>query len=161
MSKQLSVGHNLIKNKELTRSEARKLSPGQLFNFVQSPSSMCPPTNETGGHNFGTDTSLLGLNTGESVHCSTGNLVATVRPQVSWAGVLGVDPAWHLPGLWSSQSPSVAADNEFQVGSRTCKSANLELIGSKVKNVLCCSEIKEQGRTTATNKITSTYPRLE
>ena len=91
---------------------------------------------------------------------STGNWEVTVRPPVPWAGVVGVDPTWHPPGLWSSLRPYIAADNEFLVGLRTCKSANQELIGSKAKYVeSCCRIEEEQGRTTATKNINKyTYP---
>ena len=123
---------NSFKSEGLTRSEARKLSPGQLFIFVQSPSLMCPPTNETGGHNIGTITLSPGNKRSEGYRsASTGTPVAIVRPWESYAVESWRVPPWHPPSVRTSRFMHVDADNNFQVGQRTCKSANLKIIGSR------------------------------
>ena len=127
--------HNCFKIERLTRSEARKLSPGQPFNFVLpdlSPILMCPPTSETGGHNIGTITLSPGNNSSEGYRsASTGTPVAIVRPWESYAVESWRVPPWHPPSVRTSRFMHVDADNNFQVGQRTCKSANLKIIGSR------------------------------
>ena len=91
-----------------------------------------PPTT-TGGHGFGMPILCRELLTSE---CSDGTPEAIVRPCESWAGSMKCDPPWLLPGVWSVQMPPVNADNEFQVGLQTCKSANLKLIGSSCIDML-------------------------